>query len=402
MTASIAYSPFAPEVIADPHPLYARMRDEAPACYIAEYDGWALSRFEDCWRATEDPATFSSTGGSTAAQALSKVEPPVPSVNQLDPPDHTRLRHAIRGPFAREAVAALEGEMRAFVALRLERAALRGEIDVVRELADPLAAMVACRLLDRPHEDAPRLVAWVHRYVNNEPGDLGRSADALAAAMEMNAYLAEVVARWRKRPGRTDSVIQAFVDFELGGRKLADLEIASHLQTLVIGGTDTTPKAVGAAALRLHAAPDQRARLAREPGRIPLAFQEALRIDMPTQFMARVVKRETRLHGCALRPGQGVLLLFASANRDPREFQEPERFDAFRAPRRVLSFGHAAHVCLGAHVARLEGRVMLEELLARFPDYELDPVRVERRRADQIQGIVSAPIRVRARARTHR
>jgi cytochrome P450 len=181
-------------------------------------------------------------------------------VNQLDPPDHTRLRHAIRAPFARAAVAALEAEMRAFVREQLARAAERGEIDTVRELADPLAARIACKLLDLPHEDAPRLVAWVHRYVNNESGDLGRSADAIASAMEMNAYLAEAVANWRVRPRRADSVIQAFIDFELGGRKLADVEIASHLQILVIGGTDTTPKAIGSAVVRLHVAPDQRAR----------------------------------------------------------------------------------------------------------------------------------------------
>jgi len=395
VTASLHYSPFLPAVIEDPHPHYARLRDEQPAYFLEEYEGWALSRFEDCWRATEDPETFSSTGGTTAAQALSRVEAPVPSVNQLDPPDHTRLRRAIRGPFARASVAALEPEMRASVAERLARAAEAGEIDAVRELADPLAAQVACRLLDLPREDAPRLVAWVHRYVNNEPGDLGRSSDALAAATEMNAYLAEVVAAWRRRPGRSGSPIQAFLDFERAGRRLEDLEIASHLQTLVIGGTDTTPKAVGAALLRLHAAPEQRARLAREPGRIPLAFQEALRLDMPTQFMARVLRRDVELHGRKLRAGQGVLLHYASANRDPREFPEPDRYDASRTPRRILSFGHAAHVCLGAHVARLEGRVVLEEILARFPSYALDPARVERRRADQIQGVVSLPISLR-------
>jgi len=390
----IRYSPFLPEVIEDPYPIYRRLREEAPVYYLEDFDGWALSRFEDNWRATEDPQTFSSTGGTTAAQALSKVEPPVPSVNQLDPPDHTRLRQAIRAPFARAQVAALEPEVRAFVRRCLDRAAATGEIDAVRELADPLAAFVACELLDLPQQDAPRLVAWVHRYTRNEPGDLGRSADALAAAREMNEYLAEHAQRWRRRPGRPESVVAAFLAFELAGRPLTDLEIASHMQTLVIGGTDTTPKGIGAALLRLHQHPEQRARLASEPKRIPAAFSEVLRYDTPTQFMARSVARDVELHGQKLRAGQGVLLLFAAANRDEREFAEPDRFDINRNPRRILSFGHGAHVCLGAHVARLEGRVVLEEILARFPAYGLDEARLVRRRADQIQGLVSLPIQV--------
>jgi cytochrome P450 len=390
----IRYSPFLPEVIEDPHPFYRRLRDEAPVYYLEDFDGWALSRFEDNWRATEDPLVFSSTGGTTAAQALSKVEPPVPSVNQLDPPDHTRLRRAIRGPFARAHVASLEPEVRAFARRCLARAAEVGELDAIRELADPLAAFVACELLDLPQVDAPLLVGWVHRYTRNDPGDLGRSADALTAAREMNEYLASHVRRWRTSPGRQDSVVSAFLGFELGGRRLADLEIASHLQTLVIGGTDTTPKGIGSALLRLHQHPDQRARLAAEPRRIPAAFTEVLRYDMPTQFMARTVARDVELHGQKLRRGQGVLLLFAAANRDEREFPDPDRFDMARNPRRILSFGHAAHVCLGAHVARLEGRVVLEEILARFPSYHLDESRLVYRRADQIQGLVSAPIQV--------
>lgn len=388
----LRYSPFLPEVIEDPYPLYRRLRAEAPAYHIEEFDGWALSRFEDVWRATEDPQTFSSTSGTTAAQALSKVEPPVPSVNQLDPPDHTRMRQAIRAPFSRAQVGRLEAEMRAFARERLERASIAGEIDAVRELADPLAAVVACRLLDLPVEDAPLLVGWVHRYTLNEPGDLGRSSDALGAAREMNDYLADFARRWRLRPGRSGALVEAFLDFELGGRKLGDLEIASHLQTLVIGGTDTTPKCVGAALLRLHQHPDQRARLARDPAQIPAAFSEVLRLDMPTQFMARTLRRDVLLHGQKLRAGQGVLLLYAAANLDEREFTDPDRFDSERDPRRILSFGHAAHVCLGAHVARLEGRVLLEEILARFPDYALDESRLVRRCADQIQGLVSLPI----------
>lgn len=390
-SARLRYSPFLPEVMADPFPFYRRLRDEAPAYHLEEYDAWALSRFEDVWQATEDAETFVNAGGTTAAQALSKVEPPVPSINQIDGEAHTRLRKAIRGVFSRASAHALEALVRSEARAKLAAHRERGEIDAVRELADPIAARVACRLLSLPDEAGSLLVGWVHRYTQNAPGDEGRSSDALAAAMEMNQYLAERVAERRRGRGEA-GVADIFLAQEVAGRKLVDLEIASHMQTLVIGGTDTTPKVISAALLRLHRAPDQRADLAAHPAAIPGAFVEALRIDMPTQFMARTVARETTLHGQKLRPGQGVLFLYASANRDEREYADPDRFDARRKIRRHLGFGHAAHVCIGAHVAALEGRVVLEEVLAAAPDYRIDESRIRWRSADQLRGMTSLPI----------
>lgn len=389
--ARLRYSPFLPEVMADPFPFYRRLRDEAPAYHLEEYDAWALSRFEDVWQATEDAETFVNAGGTTAAQALSKVEPPVPSINQIDGAAHTRLRKAIRGVFSRASAHALEALVRSEARAKLAAHRERGGIDAVRELADPIAALVACRLLSLPDEAGSLLVGWVHRYTQNAPGDEGRSSDALAAAMEMNQYLAERVAERRRGRGEA-GVVDIFLAQEVAGRKLVDLEIASHMQTLVIGGTDTTPKVISAALLRLHRAPDQRAELVARPAAIPGAFVEALRIDMPTQFMARTVARETTLHSQKLRPGQGVLFLYASANRDEREYADPDRFDARRKIRRHLGFGHAAHVCIGAHVAALEGRVVLEEVLAAAPDYRIDESRIRWRSADQLRGMTSLPI----------
>ena len=392
MTDRLRYSPFLPDVMADPFPFYRRLRDEAPAYHLEEYDAWALSRFEDVWQATEDAETFVTAAGTTAAQAHSKVESPVPSINQMDGEAHTRLRKAIRGVFSRASAQALEPLVRREIRERLAAGRERGELDVVRELADPVAAIVACRLLSLPDEAGPLLVGWVHRYTQNAPGDEGRSSDALAAAMDMNVYLAERVAERRRGRGEP-GVADVFIDHELGGRRLADLEIASHLQTLVIGGTDTTPKVISAALLRLHRAPDQRADLAAHPAAIPDAFAEALRLDVPTQFMARTVARETKLHGQTLKPGQGVLFLYASANRDEREYVDPELFDARRKARRHLGFGHGAHVCIGAHVAALEGRVVLEEILAVAPGYRIDESRIAWRSADQLRGMTSLPIR---------
>jgi cytochrome P450 len=387
----LLYSPFLPEVMEDPFPFYRRLRDEAPAYYMEEYDSWALSRFEDIWQATERPEIFTTVRGTTAAQAISRVEPPVPSINQIDPPDHTRLRKAIRAFFSRQSALSLEGMIREEVRQQLQAHGERGEIDAVRALADPVAARVACRLLSLPDEAGPLLLAWVHRYTENAPGDEGRSSDALQAAIEMNQYLAEFVAGRRRGVGR-QGVTDVFLTQEIQGRRLEDLEIASHLQTLVIGGTDTTPKVIASALLHLFREPAQRARLVEHPGEIPHAFSEALRIDVPPQFMARTIATATSLHGEALRPGQGVLFLYASANRDEREFEDPDRFDVRRRARRHLGFGHAAHVCIGAHVAALEGRVVLEELLSLHPDYRIDESRILWRSADQLRGMTSLPL----------
>ena len=329
----IAYSPFAEEALRDPFPIYRALRDEDPVHFIEAHGGWALSRFADVWGAAGDSALFVTRAGTTAAQVLSRVEPPVPSVNQLDGPDHARLRKALRPFFAKHRIAALEGDVRELVRERLA-AARGGELDAARELAEPVAAHVACRLLDLPREEAPRFQRWVARYTANAPGDLGRSEDGLAAAREMNAWLAERVKERRARASRDRTrVIDRVLDARIEGRALEDLEIASHLQTLVIGGTETTPKVAAAALLRLAQDPAQREAILAGRASAADAFEEALRLDMPTQFMARTVACDRELDGKRLRTGQGVLLLYAAANRDEREFPDPERFDVLRARR---------------------------------------------------------------------
>jgi cytochrome P450 len=394
VSEAVAYSPFSEAARRDPLPLYRALRDADPVHFIPEHEGWALARFADVWAAAEDAEHFATRAGTTAAQVLSRVEPPVPSVNQLDGPDHTRLRKALHPFFARHRVAELEAETRALARETLA-SARGGELDAARELAEPIAAHVACRVLDLPRAEAPRFQRWVARYMANAPGDLGRSPDALAAALEMNAWLAERVKERRSETGRDDvRIVDRFLAARVDGRPLADLEIASHLQTLVIGGTETTPKVIAAALLHLHQNPEQRAAILAGRASAADAFEEALRLDSPTQFMARTVARDLELHGKRLRAGQGVLLLYASANRDEREFAEPDRFDVLRRPRRMLGFGHGAHLCIGLHVARLEARVVLEEVLARAPRYAVDEAHVARVASDQMRGIASLPLRL--------
>jgi len=385
------YDPFAPAVMDDPQPVYRRLRDEAPAYFLPKYDAWALSRFADVWECSAHPA-FSAAKGTTPSQVLTKVQPVTPMLNLMDPPEHTQLRNRLRAVFMPKPVATLEAPAREIARACLDAALAKGELDVIGEFTGLLSVRITCRSIGLPIEDADGLADLVNRFFAREPGVDGMTADGLAAAQEMIDYGVALV-RARRAAGHPDQdAVDMFCTAEIGGRPLADEEIASHLSMLVIGGSETFPKTFANAVLRLAEHPDQRAAVAADPSLVPHAYQESLRYDMPTQFLCRTLVADVELHGQTLRAGQGAMFLYASANHDEREFPDPERFDVQRRARRILSFGAGTHTCLGLHVARLEGRVCLEELLARIPEYDVDLARAERVRTEFVQGFAALPI----------
>ncbi len=188
-------------------------------------------------------------------------------------------------------------------------------------------------------------------------------------------------------------MIDVFLTVEVGGKKLPDEAIASHLAMLILGGAETFPKVFASAIYRFFEHPDQRAQLVADPSQIPDAFNEVLRYDMPTQFLCRMLLRDVEFHGEIMRKGQPVLFLFPSANRDEREFENPDVFDIERRPPRILSFGHGIHACIGAHFARMEGKLTLEVTLERMPDYVVETDRLKRLRTEFVQGFESMPIK---------
>jgi cytochrome P450 len=233
----------------------------------------------------------------------------------------------------------------------------------------------------------------VARFFHHDPAVGGMTPDGLAALEELTAYCLDAIRERRKNPQQGPEALNALVGFEYEGRGFSDEDAASHVTMLVIGGSETFPKTLATGVLRLAEFPDQRARLAADPTGIPAAYDEIVRFDMPTQFLCRTLKRDVTLHGQTLREGQGVMFLYPSANRDPREFENPDRFDVTRGPRRILSFGAGTHACLGTHVARLEGRITLETLLRRMPEWEVDLDGAERLRTEFVQGFARLPIR---------
>lgn len=295
-----------------------------------------------------------------------------------------------------KAAARLESELRSMVAGLLDTLLPRGRFDAVGELAAPVALRVACLINRFPLEAEPLMATLVRRYFSRyfrrERGTIGMPPDAIAAGNEIPTYLEELVRARRTRGSDDEDPISAYLDLELDGRRLGDEEIASHLTLLLIGAAETFPKVFASAVLRLFQHPDQRKRVAIDRQLVPDAFHETLRYDMPTQHLERTIVNDIVLRGCELRAGQSVLLLYASGNRDAEEFENPDVFDIARCAPRILSSGCGTHRCLGAHFAEREGRVLLEEMLSRIPEYEVDEDGAERLWTEFVQGFASLPV----------
>jgi len=388
----VQYNPFSDDALDDPLPIYKQLRDEAPAYYVEEFDCWFLSRFDDIWVQTGDTKSYSAAArGTTPAHLLTKQLPVFPSVNLMDPPEHVRNRALISGAFKPRRVACLRPLVQEIVDRRIDAVAERGACDLVGDYIAKISMEVSCRLLGLPVEDGDQLYGYVNRFFERKTGARGMTDDGLAAANELNIYLEALIKERRKTPLDEDVLMNAYLGARFDGKPLPDDDIASQMATLLIGSTDSFPKIFAAGLLALHDSPDQRADLIADPALVPGAFQEALRFGMPTQMLGRTLTRDVRIHGETMREGQAVMYLFVAANRDEREFDDPDRFDIRRNAKRILTFGHGNHACLGIHIAALEGELALEAVLRRLPDYSIDPSRIERLRSEFVAGIIGLP-----------
>ena len=390
----VTYNPLMPEVLDDPLPIYRQLRDEAPAYYVEEFDCWALSRFDDIWEQTADNESYSAAlRGTTPAHLITNQLPVFPSVNLMDPPEHVRNRALISGAFKPRRVAGLAPVVEEIVIRHAKVLEAGHEVDLAADYIGKISMEVSCVLLGLPTEDGDQMYEYVNRFFDRIPGQNGMTEDGLAAAAELNAYLETVIQYRRAHPTDDDVLLNAYLNAEFDGKPLPIDNIASQMATLVIGSTDSFPKIFNAFVLELFRSPEQRAQLVENPELISNAFREGLRYSMPTQFLGRVVKKPVQLHGQTFEPGQAVLFLFPSANRDDREFEEPDRFDIHRDSKRILTFGHGNHSCLGTHIAALEGELATRHLLERMPEYLIDESRITRLRSEFVAGVVGLPIR---------
>ncbi|WP_299563706.1 cytochrome P450 [uncultured Mycolicibacterium sp.] len=377
------------ETWAAPWGMYAALREHDPVHHVADGDYWVLSRHADVWRAARDHETFSSARGLTVAdnelELIGLADNP-PLVMQ-DPPRHTEFRKLVARGFTPRQVAAVEPAVRAFVVERLERLRAAGGGDIVAELFKPLPSMVVAHYLGVPEADRDRFDGWTEAIVaaNTAPGGVAAAGDAVA---ELSGYFAELVERRRREPG--DDVVSHLVAAGVGL-----LPILAFTFTMVTGGNDTTTGMLGGAVQLLHQRPDQRRLLARHPELVGDAVDEFLRLTSPVQGLARTTTRAVTVGGRSIPAGRKVLLLYASANRDEREYgPDAGELDVLRRPRNILTFSHGAHFCLGAAAARMQSRVALTELLTRCPEFEVDEDGIVWAGGSYVRRPLSVPLRV--------
>jgi cytochrome P450 len=394
----VEYNPYAEQIFVDPYPIYRRMRDEQPAYYVEEYDAWFLSRFEDIWRVGPDFQHFSAQQGTTPNHLLTQDTPLNLSFASMDPPQHSKYRAQVSEHFKPGAVAKLEAKLAGIVKGLVDDFIERGECDLVRDLAARVSVRGALGVAGLPLSIADTASEWVNGIFHRRDGHRGATEVGQKAMRDMFFALLEHVKHARKNPEKAEGLLRTLLTTDVDGDRMDDFRIASLCSVVLIGGTDTLPKALAATFHRLWKNPDQRRELALDRSLVQDAFLEGLRIDTPTQHLGRTVTKEIDFHGHTFRPGQRVMLMWASANRDEREFPDPDAYRMKRRPPRMLAFGHGVHMCLGKHVALMEARLTLDEVMRRLPEYEIDLAAAERTRTEFVQGWVRLPARFTATA----
>lgn len=372
------YDPFDPAFQRNPYPTYRAMRDHDPVHRHTEPPFWALTRFDDVWRAVRDHQTFSSARGLTFYPDEIGTLGLAPTVVMLDPPRHGQLRALISKGLTARRVADLEPLIRRFVRDRLQdmaRKAADGEsVDLHRDFSSPLPTFVLAHLLGVPEAERARFDPWVATLVGLQDNGFrfaeGAAVDAVA---EMFGYFSDLIAARRRDPA--DDLISALTGVE----GLTDWDILGFCFVMVAGGNDTTGNLISHGVLLLDGDHRQRELLAARPELIPGALIEFLRLESSVQALARTTTRPVTLHGELIPAGEKVLMIYGAANRDEREFGAgAERLDVTRQIPRQLAFSSGPHFCVGSHLARLQARVAFEELLAGQPELGVDAARGRR------------------------
>ena len=391
----LVYDPYDYAIDTDPHPTFKRLRDEAPVYWNEQYGFWALSRFHDVLAASIDHETFSSARGTV----IELMDHPManPPMIFMDPPQHTRFRKLVRRTFTRRSVSGLEGRIRQLCAGFLDRFVGSGGFDYVADFGARLPVMVISSLLGAPEEDQEQLRRWSDLALHREPGETGLSQAALDASKDIFDYWQRQIDERRRHPGDDVMSDLAHADLEQDDgttRKLSDGELHAFYGLISAAGNETVARFLGWAATLLARNPGERAKLVSDPGLIPNAVEEILRYEAPSPVQGRWVTRDVELHGTVVPKGSKMTLLTAAGNRDERKFEDPDRLDVTRKIDQHLSLGFGIHFCLGASLARLEGRVALEETLRRFPTWTIDEDGLEWVHTSTVRGYAKVPLRL--------
>ncbi len=389
------FDPFSDDYFVDPYPIYRHLRDEAPVYHNEALGFFALSRFRDVLDAAIDHASYTSARGVMIQESPPEMVEAVPMMIMMDPPRQTRLRKLISKVFTPKAIGELEPRIRELARKLLDPLAERGSCDILEDFAAVLPIEVISEMLGVPEADRVQVREWSDVVLTREEGNPEIPAAAHQAMAASLGYFKELIDERKKRP--RDDMISHFIAVEMaaeagGTTRLSDAEILGFTALISTAGNETVTKLLGNAMVLLHRNPEQRAKLVADPQRIPGAVEESLRYWPPSQIQGRSSTRDVELHGRTIPAGSRVLLLTGAACRDEREFASADDFDIERPIPIQLALGHGAHKCLGAALARLESRVSLEEIFARFPDYVVDEERTKRVHMSNVAGYASVPI----------
>lgn len=393
-TPELVLDPYDYDFHEDPYPYYRRLRDEAPLYRNEELKFWALSRHGDVLRGFRNSTALSNAYGvSLDPISRSANAHKVMSFLAMDDPGHLRLRTLVSKGFTPRRIRELEPRVLELARMHLDAALENESFDFVAEFAGKLPMDVISELMGVPERDRARIRALADGVMHREDGLADVPASAMQASADLLVYYAEMVNERRKKP--SGDLTSALLEAEIDGDRLTDEEIMAFLFLMVVAGNETTTKLLANAAYWAARNPDQLASVFADPSRISLWVEETLRYDTSSQILARTVAHDLTMYDTTIPEGDVVLLLPGSANRDDRVFDEPDDYRIGREiGSKLVSFGSGAHFCLGAHLARMEARVALTELLRRIRGYEVDEANAVRVHSSNVRGFAYLPISV--------
>ena len=393
--SDVYYDPYDFEIDSDPYPVWKRLRDERPLYYNERYDFFALTRYDDVEQALRDWRTYSSAKGTVLELIKSGMELPPGSIIFEDPVGHDLHRGLLSRVFSPPRMSAIEPKVREYCARSLDHLVGAGGFDFIADVGAQVPMRTIGLLLGIPEQDQEALRDQIDEGLQLTEGTMPDAEQQYHLAQEQTAVLAEYI-DWRAEHPSDDvmtELLQAeFDDVDGQRRRLTREEVINYVNLLAAAGNETTTRLIGWAGKVLAEHPDQRAEVVENRDLVANAIEELLRYETPSPVNARHVVKDVELYGQLVPEGSAMVLVNGAANRDERAFDDPDRFDVKRKIGRHLSFGYGIHFCLGSALARLEGRVALDEVLNRFPTWEVDWDRAVRARTSTVRGWQSLPV----------
>ena len=387
----VYYDPYDVSINADPYPVFRRLREEHPLYYNERHDFFAVSRYEDVERGLRDFETFISGRGGILELIKAGIEMPPGIVIFEDPPTHTLHRSLLSRMFTPRKVAALEPKIRQYCADALDPLVGCGRFDLIADFGAQMPMRVIGMLLGIPEEDQESIRDHGNANLRTEAGQPMRHTNAFASGEMFAEYI-----DWRAEHPSDDIMTELLnVEFEdetASRRRLTRAELLTYLTVVAGAGNETTARLIGWSGKVLADHPEQRRELVKDRSLVPGAIEELLRFEPPAPHVGRYVARDVEFHGQTVPAGSAILLLVGAANRDDRRFAGGDTFDIHRKAQSTLTFGYGPHFCLGAALARLEGRIALDELLSRFPTWEVDMTGARIAPTSTVRGWETLPI----------